>query len=317
MGEEKILGPEVEDIDIEEGMTAAELMEAYRRGGGFLAGKLAQAAEITGDIVGNEKMTRFLSFPACIIATGTRGVIRHMVRHRMIDVIITTAGTVDHDLARLWKAYHHGRFEMDDAALHREGINRLGNILVPNESYGTVLEERLQPMFQDIYDKKPGLTGAELLREIGARLEGVEGCEKSIIYWAYKNEIPIFIPGIMDGALGAQIWLFWQTHKDFSIDIIRDEHQLSDIVYGADSTGAIIIGGGISKHHTIWWNQFIGGLDLAVYITTAVEYDGSLSGARMREAVSWGKLREKAKYITVEGDATVLLPLIMAAIQQD
>jgi deoxyhypusine synthase len=61
----------------------------------------------------------------------------------------------------------------------------------------------------------------------------------------------------------------------------------------------------------MWWNQFKGGLDYAVYITTAPEWDGSLSGARIKEAVSWGKVREKAKYITVEGDATVLLPLIL------
>jgi len=51
-----------------------------------------------------------------------------------------------------------------------------------------------------------------------------------------------------------------------------------------------------------------------VYLTTAVEHDGSLSGARMREAVSWGKLKEKATYVTVEGDATVLLPLMISAL---
>ncbi|MEM4141489.1 MAG: deoxyhypusine synthase family protein, partial [Thermoplasmata archaeon] len=79
-------------------------------------------------------------------------------------------------------------------------------------------------------------------------------------------------------------------------------------------TGALMIGGGISKHHTIWWNQFKGGLDYAIYITTAVEYDGSLSGARTREAISWGKIKQKAKHITVEGDATVLLPIIVSMI---
>ncbi|MEM4057270.1 MAG: deoxyhypusine synthase family protein, partial [Thermoplasmata archaeon] len=73
-------------------------------------------------------------------------------------------------------------------------------------------------------------------------------------------------------------------------------------------------GGGISKHHTIWWNQFKGGLDYAVYITTAEEYDGSLSGARLREAVSWGKIKAKAKYITVEGDATIILPILIGSI---
>ncbi|MEM3602189.1 MAG: deoxyhypusine synthase family protein, partial [Candidatus Bathyarchaeia archaeon] len=63
-----------------------------------------------------------------------------------------------------------------------------------------------------------------------------------------------------------------------------------------------------------WWNLFKDGLDYAVYITTAVEYDGSLSGARPREAVSWGKIREKAKTAVIEADATIALPMIFAAL---
>jgi deoxyhypusine synthase len=74
-----------------------------------------------------------------------------------------------------------------------------------------------------------------------------------------------------------------------------------------------MLGGGISKHHTIWWNQFRGGLDAALYITTAVEWDGSLSGARTREAVSWGKVKPTARHTTVDGDVTVLFPLMVGA----
>ena len=127
--------------------------------------------------------------------------------------------------------------------------------------------------------------------------------------------VPIFIPGLTDGAVGSQMWMFWQEHKDLHLNIFKDEHQLSDLVYSADKTGALMIGGGISKHHTIWWNQFRDGLDYAIGITTAVEHDGSLSGARVKEAVSWGKVREDARYITVEGDATILLPLMLGNIQ--
>ena len=126
-----------------------------------------------------------------------------------------------------------------------------------------------------------------------------------------KKNIKVFVPGPTDGAVGSQLWLFWQSHKDFTLDILAEEHELSDIVHEAKSTGAVMIGGGISKHHTIWWNQFRDGLDYAVQVTTAPEWDGSLSGARVREAVSWGKVRPKARRITVEGDATVMLPLIL------
>ncbi len=56
--------------------------------------------------------------------------------------------------------------------------------------------------------------------------------------------------------------------------------------------------------------MFKGGLDYACYVTTAVEYDGSLSGAQVREAVSWGKVKERARQTTLYSDATIALPLI-------
>ncbi|MEM5806043.1 MAG: deoxyhypusine synthase family protein, partial [Candidatus Aenigmatarchaeota archaeon] len=95
---------------------------------------------------------------------------------------------------------------------------------------------------------------------------------------------------------------------------LKDEKLLSDLVWNTKKSGAVIIGGGISKHHVIWWNQFKKGLDYAVYITTAVEYDGSLSGARPREAISWNKIKENALTITIECDATICLPIIVASL---
>jgi deoxyhypusine synthase len=85
-------------------------------------------------------------------------------------------------------------------------------------------------------------------------------------------------------------------------------------MFTSKRTGAFIIGGGISKHHVIWWAQYCNGLNHAVYVTTAQEYDGSLSGAQTREAISWGKIAERAENITIEGDATVLLPLMVSAL---
>ena len=97
-------------------------------------------------------------------------------------------------------------------------------------------------------------------------------------------------------------------------DRLKDEGELSDLIFSAKKTGALIVGGGISKHHTIWWNQFKDGLDYVVYVSTADEWDGSLSGARPREAVSWGKINEKAKRVMVEGDASLILPVMLSAL---
>ncbi len=263
-------------------------------------------------MIKDKTCTKFLSFPACIIATGTRGVITEMIKRNMVDVIITTCGTLDHDLARLWRNYYHGSFLADDTKLHKQGVNRLGNIFIPLECYGTILEEKLQPLIKNIFQQQSSWSTKDLIWEIGKQIKNEPNHKSSLIYWAWKKQIPIYIPGIMDGAFGAQLWMYYQEHRNSSIDLFKDEQLLSDHVFTAKKTGAFIIGGGISKHHTIWWNQFKGGLDYAVYVTTAAEFDGSLSGAQTREAISWGKITEKADNITIEGDATILLPIIIA-----
>ena len=308
------LGRTVKDIVLSESMTIKELVNQFYESGGFTAKKVAVGVEILKDMLNEKNCVKFLSFPACIIATGTRGVVKELVKRKFFDVIVTTCGTLDHDLARVWREYYHGSFMVDDKKLHKKGINRLGNILIPNECYGEILEKKMQPILKEIYSFKREWSTKEIIWEFGKHLQKEKNGKDSIIYWAWKNNIPIFVPGITDGAFGSQLWMFYQDHRDFKIDLFKDEQELADIVFTAEKTGALMIGGGISKHHTIWWNQFRDGLDYAIYITTAVEYDGSLSGARTREAVSWGKISEKAKYVTIEGDATIILPLLAAAI---
>jgi len=301
----------VKDYQFTEKMTVDELVSQMDKAWGFTSGKLATGVNILEDMINSKGCTKFLSFTADIVATGTRGVLREVVKRKLVDVIITTCGTLDHDVARCWKDYYKGSFVMSDSKLHQEGVNRLGNVLVPNDSYGIIIEEKIQKMLNDLYQEgKHELSSAELSKEIGLRCCN----ETSILYWAAKNDIPVFVPGITDGSVGYQLWFFSQDHKDFKVDLLKDEGELSNTIFDSKKTGALIIGGGISKHHTIWWNQFRDGLDYVVYISTANEWDGSLSGARPREAVSWGKISEKAKRVMVEADATMVMPIITTAL---
>jgi len=304
----------IKDFKIKNKMSTNELIKQMYESGGFSAKKVAVGVDIIEKMIKEKNCVKFLSFPACICATGTRGIIKELLKKKIFDVVITTAGTLDHDLARIWKNYYHGSFNVDDKELHKQKINRLGNIFIPNECYGKILEEKMQPVLAELYKIKHKWSTKDLVWEFGKRLEKEKNRDDSIIYWSWKNKIPVFIPGIMDGAFGSQIWMYYQEHRDFIIDLLKDEQDLSDIIFDAKKTGALIVGGGISKHHIIWWNQFRGGLEYAVYITTAVEYDGSLSGAQTREAISWGKIKEKADNVTIEGDATVLLPIMISAL---
>ena len=229
----------------------------------------------------------------------------------MVDVIVTTCGTIDHDIARSLGKYKSGKFEMDDVETHDKGFSRLGNVLVPIEAYGPAIESFLNPLIQttieEVSQQENLISPVELIWRIGSALDN----DHSLCTWASRHNIPIIVPGIVDGALGAQLQLHSQNQAIW-IDLMADQHRLSDIVWNASSSEAFMIGGGISKHHVIWWNQYRDGLDKAVYITTAVEYDGSLSGARLREAISWGKLKASAEEIVVEGEASLLLPLLGA-----
>jgi deoxyhypusine synthase len=298
----------VEDYTFFKNMSVNELVLQMERAWGFTAGKLAVAIKILGHMNREKNCTKFLSFTGNLVATGTRGALKELVKRKLVDVIVTTCGTLDHDIARCWKNYYKGSFVMNDARLHEDVINRLGNVLVPNDSYGMIIEKKMQTLLEDLW--KEGIkevSSSQFCREIGKRICN----ETSILYWAAKNKIPVYVPGIVDGAVGYQTWLFSQDH-DFNL--LKDSGELNDIVFTARKSGALIIGGGISKHHTIWWNQFKDGLDYVVYVSTADEWDGSLSGARPREAVSWGKINAKAKRIMVEGDASLILPIMVSAL---
>jgi len=293
-------------------MSVDALVRAMGGSGGFTAQKLSDATDLVERMARDGECLRILSFPACIMATGTRGVIVDMVRDGLVDLIITTCGTLDHDLSRTWKAYYKGDFLMDDAKLRDIGVSRLGNVLVPDECYGEVLEERLAPMFEEIFADTKSLSTREIIDAVGSRLDN----EDSLLYQCHRRGVPVFVPGITDGSFGCQLWMYYQSHRDLRIDLFKDEQDLNDLTNAAERVGAIVVGGGISKHHVIWWGQFRGGLDYAVYLTTAQEFDGSLSGAQIREAVSWGKVKADAGQVTVEGDATISLPIIYAALKE-
>lgn len=300
----------VEDYKFSDKMSVHELVLQMEKAWGFTAGKLAVGVNILEGMAKTAGCVKFLSFTGNLVATGARGALKELVRRRLFDVIITTCGALDHDIARCWRKYYRGSFIMNDAKLRKLNINRLGNILVPDTNYGIIIEQKMQTLLQDLWNENvKEVSTSQLCREIGKRICN----ESSILYWAAQNGIPVYVPGITDGAVGYQTWLFSQEH-DFRLNLLRDSQEINEIVFAAKKAGALIIGGGISKHHTLWWNQFREGLDYAVYISTAEEWDGSLSGARPREAVSWGKISERAKRIMIEGDASLILPLAVGAL---
>ncbi len=300
----------VKDIEISNETKIEKIFEELSQSGGFESTNLAAGFEILVDMISDKQCLRFVSFVGALVSTGLRGIIKDMMRQKWFDIAITTCGALDHDIARHFSNYLEGSFTMDDAKLADQDIHRLGSVLVPIESYGPLIEEKIQFFLEEEY--KNGvrqMSTADITKMIGKNLG-----EDSFLYWAYKNDISVIVPGIMDGAVGSQIWMFSQKHADFKLDLLSDANLLSEYIFKAEKSGALMLGGGISKHHTLWWNQYREGLDYAVYLTTAQEFDGSLSGALVREAISWGKVTTKAKQTTIHAEITTILPFIYAAL---
>ena len=187
----------IKDYEFPEEMSVNELVNQMEKAWGFTAGKLAVGVNILEAMVKEPNCLKFLSFTGNLVATGTRGVLKELVKRKLVDVVITTCGTLDHDMARCWRNYYRGSFVMNDSKLHEEGVNRLGNVLVPNDSYGTIIEEKVQALLQELWKEgKREVSGSELTREIGKRCCN----DTSILYWAAKNDIPVYVPGITDGS---------------------------------------------------------------------------------------------------------------------
>jgi deoxyhypusine synthase len=300
----------IQDISITEDLPIDKIFDKMSKSGGFESRNLADGLFALTDMIKDDNCLKFLSFVGAIVSTGLRGIIKDMIKNKWFDVVITTCGALDHDIARSFSNYNEGSFTLDDAKLVDENYHRLGNVLVPTESYGPLIEKKMQGFLEEEYDNGTReMSTEDICKMIGANLG-----DDSFLHSAFVNDIKVIVPGIMDGAVGSQIWLFTQKHPDFKLNVIKDADTLSGMIFKAKKSGALMIGGGISKHHTLWWNQYRDGLDFAVYITTAQEFDGSLSGALIREAISWGKVTQNARQTTIHAEATTVLPFLYSAL---
>lgn len=302
-------GTAIRGYDFSKPFSIEEFLDKYGTTG-FQATNLKAAVDIIKQMR-QEKATIFLGYTSNMVSSGLREVIAYLTKNRYIDVLVTTAGGVEEDIIKTLKPFVLGSFRMDDRKLREAGINRIGNILVPTECY-IEFEKLMMPFLLELYNeqKKTGkiISASEFSRRLGMLVRD----ESSILYWAAKNDIPVFCPALTDGSIGDMMYFFMHEHPDFKIDIASDLKQITDIAMDSKKTGAIILGGSLPKHHVMNANLARGGTDYTVYITTATEGDGSVAGARTEEAVSWGKQSFAASSVTVEGDATIIFPLIVA-----
>lgn len=299
----------IKSYDFNNGIDYDKIIDSFTTTG-FQATNLAEAIRIIKEMR-KEKCTIYLGYTSNMVTSGLRDIFRYLVEHKFVDVIVTTAGGIEEDFIKCIKPFMLGDFSADGKTLREKGINRTGNIFVPNSRYCR-FEDWVKPLLEQIYkeqkEKNKIFTPSELISRLGKEINNKE----SIYYWAQKNSIPVFCPAITDGSLGDMLYFFTFKHPDFKVDIVGDIKQLNDLTFNAKKTGVIILGAGLVKHHILNTNMLRNGCDYAVYINNAQEFDGSDAGARPDEAVSWGKISLQSNSVKVFGDATILFPLIVA-----
>ncbi|HUS50605.1 MAG TPA: deoxyhypusine synthase family protein [Candidatus Paceibacterota bacterium] len=292
-------------------MTVKECMNSFGSVG-YQAIELYEASKVV------LKMRRsgariFLTFTSNMVTSGLRGFFAQLCKFKIPNILITTSGSIEEDIMKsLGENFEITKFNADDICLNERGENRIGNLVIRNESY-MKFEDKMNYYLKNIYNKKKRISTQELLYEIGLMLND----ENSILFQAAKNNIPIYCPGIADSSFGFQLFMFQQKNPDFIVDTILDMKKITTDLSFDDKKGLISLGGGISKHYAVFAALLSGGFDYAVYMTTSHASSGSMSGATTQEAKSWGKLKDDAEATTVIGDVCINFPLMMTSVLEE
>jgi deoxyhypusine synthase len=306
---EEVEGTNIKGYDFNKGVDYDKILDSYSSAG-IQASNFHKAVKIINEMIASKSFI-YLGYTSNMVTSGMREIIRYLAEHKKVNVLVTTAGGIEEDIIKCLGDFKLGDFRASGSELRQKGINRAGNIFVPNSRY-CAFEDFIMPILERLYQKQKEtgnvITPSELIWELGKSVNNKE----SIYYHCYKNEIPVFCPAITDGSIGDMIYFFKSKHPDFKVDVAEDIWKMNNTTLGIKKSGIIILGEGVIKHHICNANMFRNGADYAVYINTVPEYDGSDSGALPEEAVSWGKIAPKAKRVKVYAEASLVFPLIVA-----
>lgn len=300
----KIKGISIKGYDFEDELNYSKILDSYLTIGGQ-ATNFAKAIEILKKMKKDNTFV-YLGYTSNMITTGIRETIKALVKNKLVDYLVTTAGGIEEDFIKCLGDFKLGDFILEGKKLRKKGINRAGNILIPNELY-----EKFEEFVFSVLEKyeKEVKTPSDLIISLSKEIKNKE----SVYYWAYKNKIKVYCPAIMDGSIGDIVYFYKNyKNKNFSLDIVKDTEEFNNSSIGKKKTAMIILGGGIVKHSICNCNLYRNGADYAVYINSQEEFDCSDSGARPDEAISWGKISQRGESVKIFSDATLVFPLLIA-----
>ncbi len=307
--------PEIKGYNFEQKFDFDKFIQTYSNSG-IQAQNLGNAINITNAMI-RENATIFLSFTSNMISSGMREIIKFLVKKKKIHVMVTSAGGVEEDILKTRTPFRVGDFNAKGETLLDAGVGRIGNIYTTNEHYA-YLEFFIKEVFEELIKNKEEITPSNICKFAGKLIEKKDGIggydkESSYLYWAFKNNIPVYCPGIVDGAIGDMAYFIKMKNTDLKIDVLADHQKIINFTLNSEKAGAIILGGGTPKHYVLNANIFKEGLDYCVYVTTATEFDASDSGGNQEEAISWAKIKPGALKVKIISEASIVFPILVAS----
>ena len=293
-------------LHIKPGMTVNQLVNAMGKAGAYNGGALFRAVKIYEQMLRDKETTKFFGLAGAMVPAGMGGIVSDLIKDGHIDVLVSTGANLTHDIIEAIGCKHfHGTAFCNDIELRHDEINRIYDVYLPNEAFGH-FEEFMQDVFGKL-EPKSTISISGLLGHLGSNLKS------GILHTAARKKIPVYCPALQDSMVGLQYWLFSQTNN-VTVDAFADMPSLMDICFTTKKAGALLIGGGVPKNFILQSMLMTpNGFDYAVQLTGDRPDLGGLSGATLDEARSWGKITEEAQAVTVYGDATITLPVIVAA----
>jgi len=285
----------------------------------FSARDLNRAARIYDMMLKENDTAIILTLAGSIFSAGLKKVVYDLVENNMVDAIVSTGALmVDQDFFEALGFKHYiGSPNVDDNEMRELHIDRIYDTFIDEDEL-RVCDDTTAEIFDSLEPK--AYSSRELLWHFGKYLDenGGPKCDDSIIYSAYKKNVPIFVPAFSDCSAGFGMVMHQTKNPEnhVSIDSGKDFLELTKVKLQYKDTAIFMVGGGVPKNFT---QDIVVAADIleedasmhkyAIQITVADVRDGALSSSTLKEASSWGKVETTYEQM-VYSEATLALPLI-------
>ncbi len=328
----------VKAFNVQRKRNVLQIIEAMKQTA-FQGRRLAQVVDVWSKMVSDKKVTIFLGYAGSLSTAGQWRGICWLIENGFVDVIVATGANLSEDIVEaMGKSYYQINGNFDDEWLLKNNCNRYYDIYGKEKDY-MQMTELIADFILTLENNHP-YSSRELLYLFGKYLWSKK--IYSIVAYAYKYQVPIFCPAIIDSPYGDAGLIAKSKGFNLIIDSMKDYIEFMSLAKEIKETGVIYLGGGVPKDfiqllavtaNLLYDNREVPNKKVkikriidkeikesyyphkyAIQITTDAPQWGGLSGCTFEEAISWGKIDSRGNFVQCYCDVTIALPIILHAL---